>query len=114
MIWLYYLVTPCMLGEPRMSASRPKIVTEAIAPKVDPAPVLASFHAIFPYIRPYWHELILLLIIVPLAGAVVVVITPVCTKLIIDVAFPQKDVSLLVVLALVGTAAHPSDRHFVP
>lgn len=56
----------------------------------------------FPLLKPYWPELVLLFVLLPIAGALIQLIPAFCSKLIIDVAFPRRSVELLILFA--GTA----------
>jgi len=56
----------------------------------------------FPFLKPYWSELVLLFFVLPLAGSAIVVMPALCTKLVIDVAFPRRSALLLALFA--GTA----------
>ncbi|MCA9434998.1 MAG: ABC transporter ATP-binding protein [Candidatus Omnitrophica bacterium] len=69
--------------------------------------VLARY---LPYYKPFLSEIILLTVLLPLAGSILVLIVPLCTRLILDVAFPRGDVTLLMFLAAAGCAAVLAER----
>ncbi|MCX7019931.1 MAG: ABC transporter ATP-binding protein [Candidatus Sumerlaeota bacterium] len=71
---------------------------------------LKVFLRYLPCLKSYWVELLLILFVAPLAGSVLVVIAPLCTKMIIDVAFPRRDIAMLVILAFVGFGSLILDR----
>lgn len=50
-----------------------------------------------PLLLPMWPQLVLLFLVLPLAGSVISVVPALCSRMVIDVAFPQRSVSLLAV-----------------
>ena len=67
----------------------------------------------FPLLKPYWSELLLLFMILPLSGAAIVVLPPLCTRMIIDVAFPRKSVWLLAGLGALAVLMLLMERLFL-
>lgn len=63
-----------------------------------------------PFLYPYWPQLLLLFLIVPLSVSVVATIPALCSKLVIDIAFPRKDSSLLILLICLGFGALIMER----
>jgi ABC-type multidrug transport system fused ATPase/permease subunit len=83
------------------------------APKLTLGRFLKVFRRYLPYLKPYWKQLVLMLLVMPLANSVLVVILPLCSKLILDVAFPRRDMQLLTILAFTGFAALFLDRTLI-
>lgn len=64
----------------------------------------------FPLLFPYWPELVLLFILLPMVGSVLVLITPLSLRIILDVAFPRGDVGLLVFLSFLAFGGVMAER----
>lgn len=66
-----------------------------------------------PFYKPYKAELLLLFLLLPIAGSVIVVVQPLTFRMILDVAFPRKDIALLILLVLLGVSALVLERTLV-
>ncbi len=67
----------------------------------------------FPFLWPYKAQLILLFILLPTAGSLLVVVLPFCSQLLLDVAFPLKDLTVLFLLTFLGVGAILAERTLV-
>ncbi len=75
---------------------------ESTAPPLSFSRTVKLLKRYLPILLPNWPELVLLIVILPLAGAVITVVPALCHRMIIDVAFPRHSVVLLAIFG--GTA----------
>ncbi len=99
-----------MKADGKLPQDPPASVVDPPPPRLTLRRFLKVLGSYLPYLRPHKAELALLFIVLPLAASVLVLVVPLCTKMALDIALPQRNVGLVVTLALVALGSIVLER----